>query len=130
MSKPPRLYRVILPASDIKTATHVYATVLGFEGKRVSEGRHYFDCGGTILACVVPEGEGPEFRPNIDHVYFAGDDLEAVFERAKDAGCDWLEDSIETRPWDERSFYARDPFGNPICFVDETTLFTGQRYVE
>jgi len=130
MSKPPRLYRVILPARDIKTAARFYATVLGFEGKRVSEGRHYFDCGGTILACVVPEGEGLEFRPNIDHVYFAVDDLEAAFERAKNADCDWLEDSIETRPWDERSFYARDPFGNPICFVDETTLFTGQRYVE
>jgi len=130
MSKPPRLYRVILPAQDIKTAARFYATILGFEGKRVSEGRHYFDCRGTILACVVPEGEDLEFRPNIDHVYFAVDDLEAAFERAKDASCDWLEDSIETRPWDERSFYARDPFGNPICFVDETTLFTGQRYVE
>ena len=130
MNKPPRLYRVIVPVRDIKTAARFYATALGFEGKRVAEGRHYFDCGGTILACVVPEGEALEFRPNIDHVYFAVDDLEAVFERAKDAGCDWLDDSIQTRPWDERSFYARDPFGNPICFVDETTLFTGQRYVE
>ena len=25
----------------------------------------------------------------------------------------------------ERSFYARDPFGNGLCFVDENTLFTG-----
>jgi hypothetical protein len=34
---------------------------------------------------------------------------------------------IETRPWGERSFYATDPFGNPICnpicFVDSRTLF-------
>ncbi len=26
----------------------------------------------------------------------------------------------------ERSFYARDPFGNPICIVDEKTVFTGR----
>ena len=34
-------------------------------------------------------------------------------------------DEIVVRPWGERSFYARDPFGNGLCFVDETTLFTG-----
>ena len=32
-----------------------------------------------------------------------------------------------TRPWGERSFYLRDPFGNPLCFVDAATLFTGPR---
>jgi hypothetical protein len=31
---------------------------------------------------------------------------------------------IEIRPWGERSFYATDPFGKPICFVDSMTLFT------
>jgi len=30
------------------------------------------------------------------------------------------------RPWGERSFYAHDPFGNPLCFVDATTIFTGK----
>ncbi|MGA8663757.1 MAG: VOC family protein [Thermoplasmata archaeon] len=29
------------------------------------------------------------------------------------------------RPWGERSFYATDPSGNPLCFVDSRTLFTG-----
>ncbi len=37
-------------------------------------------------------------------VYFAVSDLEAVH---------------------ERSFYAVDPWGNGLCFVDDTTLFTG-----
>ena len=27
--------------------------------------------------------------------------------------------AIEWRPWGERSFYAKDPLGNKICFVDE-----------
>ena len=126
---PPKLYRVVLPVSDVDRATEFYAAVLGFEGERVSDHRHYFDCGGTILACVGPSGHGLEFRPNLDHVYFAVPDLEAVFERAKAAGCASLEEQIAVRPWGERSFYATDPFGNPICFVDEKTAFTGGRFV-
>jgi uncharacterized glyoxalase superfamily protein PhnB len=62
-------------------------------------------------------------------VYFAVDDLEAMFERAKAADCNSLEDAISTRVWGERSFYARDPLGNPICFVDASTVFTGGRFV-
>lgn len=126
---PPKLYRVILPVSDIDRAAEFYGRLLDLKGEQVSNGRYYFDCGGTILACVDPAGEGLEFRPNLDHVYFAVPELEAVFERAKEAGCSWLEDEISTRPWDERSFYAKDPFGNPICFVDERTVFTGGRFV-
>ena len=50
---PARLFRVILPVSDIDRAARFYGAVLGLEGVRVSNGRHYFDCGGTILACFV-----------------------------------------------------------------------------
>jgi hypothetical protein len=28
------------------------------------------------------------------------------------------------RPWGERSFYATDPWGNELCFVEEGTLYT------
>ena len=126
-----RLYRVIIPVSDVDRAAAFYATLFGAPGERISGQRHYFDCGGIVLACVGPRGDNPaaEFRPNPDHIYFAVPDLEMMFERAKSAGCSWLEETIETRPWGERSFYARDPFGNPICMVDEDTLFTGGRFV-
>jgi hypothetical protein len=33
---------------------------------------------------------------------------------------------IERRPWGERSFYVHDPFGNPLCFVDSSTIFLGR----
>jgi hypothetical protein len=33
---------------------------------------------------------------------------------------------IAQRPWGETSFYASDPFRNPLCFVDRPTMFTGQ----
>jgi hypothetical protein len=34
--------------------------------------------------------------------------------------------AVAERPWGERSFYMRDPAGNPLCFVDASTLFTGR----
>jgi predicted enzyme related to lactoylglutathione lyase len=122
-----KLFRVILPVNDVERAARFYAALLNDPGKRVSPGRHYFDCGGTILACFDPKADGDTFEasPNPDHVYFAVPDLEKIFERSKTAGCRELEPAIQTRPWGERSFCAKDPFGNPICFVDQETVFTG-----
>ena len=122
-----KLYRVILPVSDIERAAIFYRQLLSEPGERVSSGRHYFDCGGVILACFDPraDGDGFDARPNPDHVYFAVKDLEAIFERARQLPCLQIDHEIKTQPWGERCFYARDPFGNPICFVDERTVFTG-----
>jgi uncharacterized glyoxalase superfamily protein PhnB len=128
MEKPmARLFRVILPVGDIELAAKFYGELLGQPGRRVSKGRHYFDCGGVILACFDPRADGDEFdaRPNPDHFYFAVADLEAVFERARRLGCKEIDSEIKVRPWGERSFYAKDPFGNPLCFVDEGTVFMG-----
>ena len=119
---------MILPVSDIEAAAAFYARLLGLPGTRVSGGRHYFDCGGTILACyeALADGHPAQVGPNPQHVYFGVDDLDAAHTRAEEAGCREL-GGIEVRPWGERSFYARDPFGNPICFVDSQTLFTGEQ---
>jgi catechol 2,3-dioxygenase-like lactoylglutathione lyase family enzyme len=126
--EPPRLFRVILPVGDIDAAAAFYGRVLGIPGRRVSSGRHYFDCGATILACYEPSADGDPTKaePNPQHLYFSTDDLDEVFRRARESGCREL-GTIDVRPWGERSFYARDPFGNPICFVDSQTLFTGSR---
>ncbi len=124
---PINLFRVILPVPAIEAAAAFYARALGIRGARVSAGRHYFRCGATILACFSPREDGDDFDlpPNPDHLYFSVDNLEAAFLRCQHAGCKQLDDQIRTRPWGERSFYAEDPFGNKICFVDETTVFTG-----
>lgn len=123
----PKLFRVILQVSDVEHAARFYGTVLAMPGERVSPGRHYFQCGETILACFDPRADGDPFdaSPNPDHVYLAVPDLEATFERARKAGCRSLDERIETQPWGERSFYAVDPFGNKLCFVDASTVFTG-----
>jgi catechol 2,3-dioxygenase-like lactoylglutathione lyase family enzyme len=124
----PRLYRVIVPVSDPEAAVAFYARLLGVAGRSVGGGRHYFDCGPVILA--VLDNQKP---PISDYLYFAVADLEAVHARAQELGCLSGETihgksagEIGVRPWRERSFYAVDPFGNGLCFVDETTLFTGR----
>ena len=125
----PRLYRVILPVAGIERAAAFYAAAFDTPGQRVSPGRHYFDCGGTILACYDPAVEGDSeqsgwhFHP-CQYLYFAVPDLEAVLARVRAAG-GTIDGAIETMPWGERLFYARDPFGSRISFVDDGTLFTG-----
>ena len=51
-----RLFRVTLPVTDIESATKFYALVLGTPGELVFPGRHYLDCGGTVLAVGVQVG--------------------------------------------------------------------------
>jgi catechol 2,3-dioxygenase-like lactoylglutathione lyase family enzyme len=130
------LYRVLLPVNDIDRAEAFFSTVLGSPGRRVSPGRHYFDCEGTILACFDPnaDGDGYEAKPNPEALYFAVSDLNSVYKACKAAGAKFAEGSppgvgplgeIATRPWGEESFYVRDPFGNQLCFVDSRSVFTG-----
>jgi predicted enzyme related to lactoylglutathione lyase len=131
-----KLFRVILPVADIDRAAKFYETVLATQGMRVSPGRHYFDCGGTILACfdANADGDGYETKPNPEWLYFAVDDIEATFESCEKAGASFCNEDVHgessaqivTRPWGERSFYIHDPFGNKICFVDKATVFTGR----
>jgi len=122
-----RIYRVIVQVSDIDQAAGFYGALFAQRGERVSSGRHYFDCGGVILACFDPRRDGDPFdaKPNPDHIYFVVADLDAIFERAKGLDCREIDAQVKVQPWGERSFYARDPFGNPICFVEEKTVFTG-----
>jgi predicted enzyme related to lactoylglutathione lyase len=128
MSKP-RLYRVILPVSDIESAARFYAQVFQTPGERVSPGRHYFDCGGVILACYDPVADGDERGPGWQYhenqyLYFAVPDLQEIRARLHHAGGRKITE-IESMPWGERMFYAEDPFGGRISFVEDSTLFIG-----
>ncbi|HEX4912430.1 MAG TPA: VOC family protein [Vicinamibacterales bacterium] len=129
------LFRVIMPVSDIDAAQRFYSALLEQPGMRVSPGRHYFNCGGVIVALYHPASDGDRKtpRPNFEHVYFSVPDLDAAFTRAQQAGGLSTEmgdgglpmGAIAHRPWGERSFYMHDPSGNPLCFVDSATVFGG-----
>jgi uncharacterized glyoxalase superfamily protein PhnB len=127
-----RLFRAIVPVTDLAKAVQFYAALLESVGQRVSPGRHYFNCQGVIL-CVydaVADGEAEIVGPNATPLYFETADLEVTYKRALETGqCSRL-GPIALRPWGERSFYATDPFGNALCFVDKTTTFSGQFYVD
>jgi catechol 2,3-dioxygenase-like lactoylglutathione lyase family enzyme len=122
-----RLFRVAVPVRGIERAVEFYRRVLGQDGDRVGPGRHYFHTGPAIFVCfdTQVEGHGQEAEPGDAQVFFAVDDLDDRFEAARAAGCSWIDDEPVERGWGERSFYARDPFGNALCFVDATTLYTG-----
>ena len=129
----PRLFRVILQVGDLQSAAAFYTALLGVDGRAVGGGRMYFDCGEVILALLDPTAGGTKPQPNPDYVYLAVDDVDAVRERAR-----WLDGrsagtvhgesagDVATRPWGERSFYVRDPWGNRLCFVEAKTVFTGR----
>jgi catechol 2,3-dioxygenase-like lactoylglutathione lyase family enzyme len=133
MADIPEIYRIILQVSDLDAATEFYSKLLGIEGRNMRGARTYFDCGQVILALVDVTTGGEEAMPLPDNIYFSVSDLTGVYERAKDLNCLSNEDvhgaaagEIVTRPWGERSFYVKDPFGNGLCFVDGTTQFTGR----
>jgi hypothetical protein len=59
-------------------------------------------------------------------------DLDSLFDRARGLACLSAEDvhgaaggAPNLRPWGERSFQAHDPRGNPLCFVEEGTVYAG-----
>jgi extradiol dioxygenase family protein len=127
-SAPARLFRINVQVGDIAEAAVFYADLLGTEGRTAADGRAYFDAGGVTLQLMqVPE---PHVVPRALH--FAVADLDAVHARAAARLClaDYPIRGVSAgepavRPWGERSFYAEDPSGNPLCFVDEGTLFDG-----
>ncbi|NOT02381.1 MAG: VOC family protein [Phycisphaerales bacterium] len=132
----PKLFRVVLPVSGIDRAAKFYEAVLGEPGMRVSAGRHYFDCDGVILACFDPRADGDawEAKPLPEWIYIAVDDLQRTYDTCAAAGAKMADGDVHgdpagkiaRRPWGERSFYAHDPFGNKLCFVDRGTMFVGR----
>jgi catechol 2,3-dioxygenase-like lactoylglutathione lyase family enzyme len=133
MADVPKIFRVILQVSDLDKAADFYSKLLDTEERRIPGARHYFDCGPIILALVDPTAGGNKAKPIPDYIYFSVEDLDNIYARARELGCLSKETvheesagEIVRRPWGERSFYAEDPFGNLLCFVDERTIFTGR----
>ncbi len=118
------LFRTVLPVSDMDRGDAFWSGLLGLEVDAVSPTRHYLPTEGCILALVDPSRYKRAHRPWPDVVYFRVPDLDATFEAARVAGTRPLlegdvGEGIRERPWEERSFYGVDPFGNPFCCIDD-----------
>jgi catechol 2,3-dioxygenase-like lactoylglutathione lyase family enzyme len=132
----PRIFRLLLQAKNLDQSKRFYSALLGTPGRWVAGGRVYFDCGSVILGLLdYSTVKSSERSTPTEALYLATDELEAVHRRARRLRCLSPElihgdvsnpaGEIVVRPWGERSFYASDPSGNPLCFVDDRTLFTG-----
>jgi hypothetical protein len=132
MSMEPKIFRLVVEVLNLAEASRFYDRLLGIMGRPIRGSRIYYDCGGVLLAVLDPTPGDTQPRPNSGDIYFAVNDLEVFYERAKELGCLASESvhgasagEITVRPWGERSFYAIDPWKNGLCFVDESTVYTG-----
>ncbi|MBK7642950.1 MAG: VOC family protein [Planctomycetes bacterium] len=125
----PQFFRLNLEVGDLAKAADFYQTLLGLTGRMQAGSRLYFQCGAVTLQVV---DVGPAPYPAAKALYFTVKDLDAVHERARELGCLAPESvhgspggEIVVRPWGERSFYANDPWRNPLCFVEAGTTYGG-----
>ena len=131
MGDSPKLFRVTLEVADLERATQLYAALFGLDGQRYPGARHYFDCGGVIVAVLDVSRGGMPPTPGPKSLYFAVDDVDIVHARAEQLGVlapyqvhGEPASAVITRPWGERSFYVVDPWGNDLCFCENGTLYT------
>ena len=130
-----KLFRVVLPVTNLDHAVRLYSGLLQLSGTRVSGGRHYFDCEGTILVCyeAAADGDDPSPQPTChpgQFIYFSVRDLDAAHQRAVALGFTIKTGDIRKMPWGERIFWATDEFGNQISFVESGTEYLGRSPVE
>ena len=127
MPQPLRLFRLNIEVGDIGRASEFYSALLGTEARMDRGSRCYVDAVGVDLQIV----QVPDPHPAAKALYFATDDLDALHAKAEQLGCLSTDPvhgaaggEIAVRPWGERSFYCDDPWGNPLCFVQEGTLYS------
>jgi hypothetical protein len=116
-----RLVRVTLQVGDIEQAVCFLTILLGIGGRRIPPGRHAWDCAGVLLVCYHPRAEGQELYPipSPNTLYLSVANLDEVFARAKFLCALDLTTATQTGGSRERRFTVKDPFWNPVCFVED-----------
>jgi len=127
----PSLFRLNVEVGNLDEAARFYGTLFGLQGRVQAGSRCYFDCGPVTLQVLDVSSSGQPHTA-AKALYFTVRDLDAVFARARALSCLSKEEihgepggEISVRPWGERSFYAEDPWQNPLCFVEAGTVYPG-----
>jgi catechol 2,3-dioxygenase-like lactoylglutathione lyase family enzyme len=127
----PQFFRLSVEVANLEKAIAFYTKLLGIRGRKQPGSRCYFQCGPVTLSVLDVSSQG---KPHTaaKALYFTVENLDAIFKRAKTLGClsqesvhDAPGGGIVVRPWGERSFYAEDPWKNPLCFVEAGTVYGG-----
>jgi len=127
----PVLFRLNIEVGNLDEAAKFYGTLFGAQGRVQAGSRCYFDAGGVTLQVLDVSSQGTPHTA-AKALYFTVKDLDAAFARAQGLRCLSSESihgepggEIRVRPWGERSFYAEDPWQNPLCFVEAGTTYPG-----
>jgi catechol 2,3-dioxygenase-like lactoylglutathione lyase family enzyme len=128
MTDAPQLFRVNIEVGDLAAARQFYGALLGAETRGQAGNRFYVNAGPVALQVVGV----PSPHTAAKALYFNTANLDAVHERAtalnalsREAVHGLAGGDISVKPWGERSFYANDPWGNPLCFVEAGTEYAG-----
>lgn len=128
MADVPQLFRLNIEVGDLAQAQVFYETLLGLQGRAQAGSRFYMNAGPVALQVVQTAAPHPAAKA----LYFSVTELDAVHARASAMNALSKEmvhgvsgGDISVKPWGERSFYANDPWGNPLCFVEAGTIYTG-----
>ena len=127
----PQFFRLNVEVGSLDAAETFYTKLLDVRGRRQAGARCYFECGPVTLQVLdVSSIRSPHAAAKA--LYFTVRDLDKAFARAQALDClsrETVHDApgggIVVRPWGERSFYAEDPWSNPLCFVEEGTVYPG-----
>jgi predicted enzyme related to lactoylglutathione lyase len=127
----PQFFRLSVEVGNLDEAIAFYSKLLDLQGRKQPGARCYFEAGPVTLSVLDVSSVGQPHTA-AKALYFTVKDLDAAFARAKELNClsresvhDAPGGGIVVRPWGERSFYVEDPWGNPLCFVEEGTVYTG-----
>lgn len=130
----PIFFRLNIEVRDLAKAASFYGQLFAVEGRLQAGSRIYIQAGPATLQVVDVSPEEPQLAAKA--LYFTVKDLDAIHTRAKKLGALSKElvhgkpgGDLVTRPWGERSFYADDPWGNPLCFVEAGTTYPGRQLV-
>ncbi len=128
MADVPQFFRMNLEVGDLAAAQNFYEALLNTKGRGQAGQRFYINAGPVAFQVVASANPHPAAKA----LYFTTADLDATHARA--SGLDALSDElvhglrggdISVKPWGERSFYANDPWGNPLCFVEAGSVYAG-----
>ncbi len=122
-----RLIRVTIAVSDLEEAMRFYEKALQTRGRLLSRGRCAFECGSSEIICYDPLLEGDDLgqgwlmHPR-QYIYFSVANLDTAYIRYKNIGCNTIDAAISTAEDGRRYFCASDPFGTPLCIVEEDNI--------